>query len=75
VLRFIKGILKAGFYAQSKQLPTERGTPQGGVISPLLSKIFLTRFESEMRKKGYRLTRYADDSAPRWHGKEAVMVT
>ena len=42
-------------------LPTEQGTPQGGVISPLLSNILLTPFDREMRKKGYRLTRYADD--------------
>src|SRR5262249_59443123 len=41
--------------------PSERGTPQGGVISPLLSNILLTPFDREMRRKGYRLTRYADD--------------
>jgi len=61
VLRLIKSILKAGCYAHGKQLPTEQGTPQGGVISPLLSNIFLTPFDYEMRRKGYRLTRYADD--------------
>lgn len=61
VLRLIKSILKAGCYAHGKQLPTEQGTPQGGVISPLLSNIFLTPFDCEMRRKGYRLTRYADD--------------
>ena len=61
VLRVVKGILKAGCYAEGKQLPTEQGTPQGGVISPLLSNILLTPFDGEMRKNGYRLTRYADD--------------
>ena len=61
VLRLIEGILKAGCYAEGKKLPTEQGTPQGGVISPLLSNILLTPFDGEMRKKGYRLTRYADD--------------
>jgi hypothetical protein len=40
---------------------TERGTPQGGVASPLLSNILLTPFDREMRRKGYQLTRYADD--------------
>ena len=39
----------------------ERGTPQGGVVSPLLSNILLTPFDREMRRKGYQLTRYADD--------------
>lgn len=61
VLRIIEKILKAGCYAQGKQLPTEQGTPQGGVISPLLSNILLTPFDCEMRKKGYQLTRFADD--------------
>jgi len=61
VLRIIESILKAGCYAQGETLPTERGTPQGGVVSPLLSNVLLTPFDAEMRRKGYRLTRYADD--------------
>jgi RNA-directed DNA polymerase len=61
VLRLIESILKAGCYAQGKRLPTEQGTPQGAVISPLLSNILLTPFDKEMRHKGYRLTRWADD--------------
>ena len=61
VLRLIESILKAGCHAQGEQLPTEQGTPQGGVISPLLSNILLTPFDREMRRKGHRLTRWADD--------------
>jgi group II intron reverse transcriptase/maturase len=61
VLRLIEQILKAGRYAKGSQYPTESGTPQGGVISPLLSNILLTPFDQEMRRKGYRVTRYADD--------------
>jgi RNA-directed DNA polymerase len=61
VLRMIEKILKAGCYAQGRRLPTEQGTPQGGVVSPLLSNILLTPFDCEMRSRGYRLTRYADD--------------
>jgi len=61
VLGIIEKILKAGCHAQGRQLPTEQGTPQGGVISPLLSNILLTPFDREMRKKGYQLTRFADD--------------
>ena len=41
--------------------PTPSGTPQGGVISPLLSNILLTPFDKEMRRRGHRLSRYADD--------------
>lgn len=61
VLELIKQILKAGIYQQGKRLPTEEGTPQGAVISPLLSNILLTPFDCEMRRKGYKLSRWADD--------------
>jgi len=61
VLRIIRSMLTAGSYGEGRLFPTERGTPQGGVISPLLSNILLTPFDREMRRKGYRLTRYADD--------------
>ena len=61
VLRLIDSILKAGCYAEGRLFPSKRGTPQGGVVSPLLSNILLTPFDREMRHKGYRLTRYADD--------------
>src|ERR1700691_4540589 len=61
VLRLIKAMLKAGSYGQGRLFPSERGTPQRGVVSPLLSNILLTPFDQEMRRKGYQLTRYADD--------------
>ncbi len=61
VLRLIKGMLKAGSYGRGRLFPTERGTPQGGVVSPTLSNILLTPFDREMRLRGYQLTRFADD--------------
>ena len=61
VLRLIEKMLTAGCSASGKLFPTEQGTPQGGVVSPLLSNVLLTPFDREMRSKGYRLTRYADD--------------
>src|SRR6202162_5295273 len=61
VLRLIRAMLKAGSYGHGQLFPSERGTPQGGVVSPLLSNILLTPFDREMRHKGYRLTRFADD--------------
>ena len=61
VLRLLRSMLKAGSIASGNRLPTERGAPQGGVVSPLLSNILLTPFDREMRRMGYRLTRYADD--------------
>ena len=61
VLRLIEALLKAGSYGEGRLFPTERGTPQGSGISPLLSNILLTPFDREMRRRGYRLTRYSDD--------------
>jgi group II intron reverse transcriptase/maturase len=61
VLRLIEAMLEAGTCSEGRFSPTERGTPQGGVISPLVSNVLLTPFDREMRAQGYQLTRYADD--------------
>ncbi len=53
VLKLIQQMLKAGYEAKGQRFETPRGTPQGGVISPLLSNILLTPFDKEMRQKGY----------------------
>ena len=61
VLRLIGAMLKAGGCEGRHYTSSERGTPQGAVVSPLLSNILLTPFDREMRERGYRLTRFADD--------------
>ena len=61
VLGLLRQTLTAGVVAEGRKMPTEKGTPQGGVVSALLSNILLTPFDWEMRHRGYRLTRYADD--------------
>jgi retron-type reverse transcriptase len=47
-------MLKAGSYGRGRLFPTERGTPQGSVVSPLLSSVLLTPFDRELRLRGYR---------------------
>ena len=47
VLRRIRAMLKAGSYGKGRLFPSERGTPEGGVVSPLLSNILLTPFDGE----------------------------
>lgn len=37
------------------------GTPQGGPLSPILSNIYLDKFDKELEKRGLRFVRYADD--------------
>jgi len=69
VLRMIKRFLKAGIQEDGQHRASERGTPQGGVISPLLANIYLHYtldgwFEKRVKARceGYaRLIRYADD--------------
>jgi RNA-directed DNA polymerase len=59
----IKGWLKAGFVFQGKLNSTEQGTPQGGVISPLLANIGLHGLETYIKTTNSKLgvVRYADD--------------
>jgi len=62
VLRLIEFWLKAGVMNEGEQEETLQGTPQGGVISPLLANIYLHEIDEQITKiKGVRLVRYADD--------------
>lgn len=61
VLKMIKDMLEAGYMEKGQKYTTKKGTPQGSVISPLLSNIYLTPFDNVMTKEGYKLTRFADD--------------
>jgi RNA-directed DNA polymerase len=59
----IEGWLKAGFIFDGKFNHTEMGTPQGGVISPLLANIGLHGLETHLKSTNSKLgvVRYADD--------------
>ncbi|MBM3881912.1 MAG: group II intron reverse transcriptase/maturase [Verrucomicrobia bacterium] len=62
ILQMIKGFLKQGVMDTAKGWqPTERGTPQGAVLSPLLANIYLNPLDHEMAEQGYEMIRYADD--------------
>ena len=61
ILKLIAKMLKAGYIDKKCRFETKVGTPQGSVISPLLSNIYLTPFDDAMTDKGFRLTRFADD--------------
>ena len=43
----------------------EAGTPQGAIISPLLSNLYLDPLDRQMAESGFEMARYADDCAPR----------
>ncbi|QNP29364.1 group II intron reverse transcriptase/maturase [Cylindrospermopsis curvispora] len=70
----IKEWLKAGFIFQGKINPSERGTPQGGVISPLLANIGLHGLEFFIKSTNPKLgvVRYADDFIVTARDKESL---
>ncbi len=82
LLRLIGKWLNAGVMEEGALSYPDAGTPQGGVISPLLANVYLhevldTWFEAEVqpRLRGRAfLVRYADDCAPRRRGREASMA-
>jgi RNA-directed DNA polymerase len=61
VIGLIRRWLKAGVLTESGYLESKVGTPQGGVISPLLANIYLHRLDVEVERAGFQLVRYADD--------------
>ena len=61
VLGMVEGFLKAGVMEEMKSWEPEEGTPQGGVISPLLANIYLDPLDWLMVQNGLEMVRYADD--------------
>lgn len=62
VLTLIRGWLTSGVMEDDQFHDTEIGSPQGGVISPLLANIYLNSFDWGMKEKGFAVVRYADDA-------------
>jgi RNA-directed DNA polymerase len=61
ILNLIEKFLRAGVMENGVFKPTTVGTPQGGVISPLLANIVLNHMDWQLHQLGYRFVRYADD--------------
>jgi RNA-directed DNA polymerase len=61
VLKLIRLFLESGVLKGDTLEETPTGTPQGGVISPLLANIMLNHLDRRLGEEGYILTRYADD--------------
>lgn len=61
VLRLIQSFLRCGVMEDMKVEYRVTGTPQGGVISPLLANIYLHPYDERMTQGGYKAVRFADD--------------
>ena len=61
ILALLRMFLESGVMIEGNWEATEIGSPQGGVISPLISNVYLDAFDQEMKRRGHRIVRYADD--------------
>lgn len=61
VLGLLRQFLSSGVMVGHQYEATTQGSPQGGVISPLIANVTLDAFDQHMKRRGHRIVRYADD--------------
>lgn len=61
VIELIEAFLQQDIIKDLERWTPVGGTPQGAVVSPLLANIYLHALDCQMKQKGYRMVRYADD--------------
>lgn len=61
ILKLVRRYLQAGIMKDGVVWDRDKGTPQGGPLSPLLSNIMLDAMDKELEKRGLSFCRYADD--------------
>ena len=71
VLELIERLLRQGVMESGKDWqPTEQGTPQGAVLSPLLANVYLNPLDHMMARQGRQMVRYADDFVILCHSQQ-----
>lgn len=61
ILGLIRMFLQSGVMLADGWRASEEGSPQGGVISPFIANVYLDAFDQQMKGRGHRIVRYADD--------------
>jgi RNA-directed DNA polymerase len=61
ILSLLRAFLKQGILDGLREWEPEQGSPQGAVVSPLLSNIYLNPLDHLMAQQGIEMVRYADD--------------
>ncbi len=61
ILKLIWKFLKSGIIENGLTKSTESGAPQGGVLSPILSNVYLNELDKELEQRGHKFVRFADD--------------
>lgn len=72
VLKLIRAYLNSGVMINGVVVDVDRGCPQGGPLSPLLSNIMLDELDKELEKRGHKFCRYADDNQIYVRSKKAA---
>lgn len=62
VISLIRKYLQSGVMINGVVMDTEKGAPQGGPLSPLLSNVMLHELDVELTRRGLKFCRYADDA-------------
>jgi len=73
ILSLLEKFLKSGVMVGGEWQASEVGSPQGGVISPLVANVYLDSFDQFMKERGHRIIRYADDILILCQSKKAAM--
>ncbi|MCW6051346.1 group II intron reverse transcriptase/maturase [Lyngbya sp. CCAP 1446/10] len=73
ILCLIKSWIAVGLLTQDGVIRTEKGIPQGSVISPMLANIYLDDFDKFFSNSGLQLVRYADDFVVLARTKEQII--
>ena len=61
ILGLLRMFLQSGIMVNGDWQASRLGSPQGGVISPLIANVYLDAFDQYMKSRGHRIVRYADD--------------
>ncbi len=61
ILNLLRKFLESGVMTGQGWEASTVGSPQGGVISPLIANVYLDAFDQHMKDRGHRIVRYADD--------------
>ena len=62
VIQLIRSYLNSGIMVNGVVQEREKGTPQGGPLSPLLANVLLDEVDKELERRGHCFVRYADDA-------------
>ena len=73
ILSLLAKFLKGGVMVGDEWEASDVGSPQGGVISPLIANVYLDSFDQFMKERGHRIVRYADDILILCQSKKAAM--